>query len=166
MVFKNYTFFFYVFLATVVILFTGHAHGAGLCDNSPNKQVCYSIVYTRTDPRDASVAACHKLIYEIKVATVVARRQARSIEIDLCINDFDSAIVIAKVALNNLKTGNYEILRTYLNGTQVYYDHCDNTYNNYGKTNPLAKSTRHLKGIASVELPNWQTAYIADRIHG
>ena len=150
MVFKDHTFFSYLFLATVVILFTGHAHGAGLCDNSPNKQVCNSIVYTRTDPRDASVAACHKLIYETKVAKVVAQRQKRSLEIDLCINYFNRAVNAVKGALDGFKIGNYGFMRANINGTQVYYQYCDNAYENYGKTNPLAKSTKHLKDLASV----------------
>ena len=75
---KNYTFFSYVFLATAVILLIGQAHGAGLCDKSPYKQVCASIVYNRTDPRQASVAAVHKLVYQSKVAKVVAQRQNKS----------------------------------------------------------------------------------------
>ncbi|XP_075644999.1 uncharacterized protein LOC142615987 [Castanea sativa] len=150
MVFKDYTFFSYVFLATAIILFTGHAHGAGLCDNSPNKQVCYSIVYTRTDPRDASVAACHKLVYETKVAKVVAQRQAKSFEIDTCIQYFDGAIFDVKLALIGFSNGNYVTLKTYINSTREYYDNCDDAFENYGKTNPIAKSTKHLKDIASV----------------
>ena len=150
MVFKDHTFFSYLFLATVVSLFTGHAHGAGLCDNSPNKQVCNSIVYTRTDPRDASVAACHKLIYETKVAKVVAQRQKRSLELDICIFDFDLAINVTKGALYGFEIGNYNFMRAQINGTQVDYQNCDNVYESYGKTNPLAKSTKHLKELASV----------------
>nr|POF07604.1 hypothetical protein CFP56_61860 [Quercus suber] len=150
MVLKDYTFFSYVFLATAVILFTGHAHGAGLCDNSPNQQVCYSIVYTRTDPRDASVAACHKLIHETRVATVVAQSQPKSIEIDLCISDFYSAISNVRRALNAFGNGNYPVLKAAINGTQDLYASCDYVFVYYGKTNPLAKSTRHLKAIANV----------------
>ncbi|KAL0009158.1 hypothetical protein SO802_010660 [Lithocarpus litseifolius] len=152
MVFNNYTFFSYVFLATVVILFTGHAHGAGLCDNYPNKQVCYSIVYTRTDPRNASVAACHKLIYETKVAKVVAQRQPKSLEIDICIRRFDGAIDFVKQALNGLEAGDYRALAANINATQLNYQNCDNVFENYGKINPLAKSTKHLRDIANAEL--------------
>ncbi|KAL4593861.1 hypothetical protein ACB092_M008900 [Castanea dentata] len=150
MVFKDYTFFSYVFLATAVILFNAHTHGAGLCDNSPNKQVCYSIVYTRTDPRDASVAACHKLISETKVAIVVARRQNKSLELDICINYFYNAIRSVKYALSGLEAGDYRTLKANINATQVYYDSCDFLFQNYGKTNPIAKSTKHLKDIANV----------------
>nr|POE84423.1 hypothetical protein CFP56_41730 [Quercus suber] len=150
MVFKDYTFFSYVFLATVVILFTGHAHGAGLCDNSPNKQVCYSIVYTRTDPRNAIVAACHKLVHETRVAILVAQRQAKSLEIDTCINEFTVAIAYVKQALNGFKAGNYHTLRDSINTTQGHYQRCNYLFENYGKTNPLAKSTKLLKDIASV----------------
>ena len=150
MVFKDYTFFSYVFLATVVILFTGHAHGAGLCDNSPNKQVCYSIVYTRTNPRDASVAACHKLISETKVAKVVAQRQAKAIEIDYCITDFDSAIARSKDALASFRAGAYPLMRSLINSTQIYYKHCDSLFRDYGKTNPIAKSIKHLQDIAVI----------------
>ena len=74
MVFKDYTFFSYVFLKTTVILLAGHAHGAGLCDNAPNKQVCNSIVYTETDPHDVVVAAIHQKIYQNKVSKVVAKK--------------------------------------------------------------------------------------------
>eukprot|EP01084_Bolivina_argentea_P100870 180961_1 len=105
MVFKDFTFFSYVFFATTVILLTGHAHGAGLCDNSPNKQVCDSIVYNRTIPRDAVVAACHKLVSETKVATGVAHKQPNSTEIYNCIKKFDESIVFAKDALNSLDQG-------------------------------------------------------------
>nr|POE84424.1 hypothetical protein CFP56_41731 [Quercus suber] len=150
MVFKDYTFFSYVFLATVIILFTGHAHGAGLCDNSPNKQVCYSIVYTRTDPRSASVAACHKLVFETRVAKLVARRQAKSLEIDECISEFNNAIGFVKQALDDFKAGNYDILSIRINATQANYQNCNNLYEFYGKINPLAKSTKHLKDIAIV----------------
>nr|POE74191.1 hypothetical protein CFP56_46926 [Quercus suber] len=150
MVLKDYTFFSYVFLATAVILFTGHAHGAGLCDNSPNRQVCYSIVYTRTNPRDASVAACHKLIYETRVATRVAQMQPKSLAIDTCIKEFYKAIPSIQGALGGLASGNYEVLRTFINSTQLNYEVCDYVFVHYGMTNPLAKSTRHLKAIASV----------------
>ena len=150
MVFKDYTFFSYVFLATAVILFTGQAHGAGLCDNSPNKQVCYSVVYTRTDPRTASVATCHKLIYETKVAKVVAQRQPKSYEIDTCIFYFDDAISHVRHALNGLNAGNYKILKGDINNTLLIYGNCDYAFENYGKTNPIAKSTKHLKDIANV----------------
>nr|POF10383.1 hypothetical protein CFP56_61451 [Quercus suber] len=131
-------------VATAVILFTDHSHGAGLCDNSPNKQVCYSIV--RTDPHDASVAACHKLVYETKVAKMVAQRQPKSLEMDKCINAFTNAIPYVKLALTGLKDGRYDILKSNINATQVYYDACDYVYTNYGKTNPIAKSTKLLKG--------------------
>ena len=150
MVFKDHTFFSYLFLATVVILFTGHAHGAGLCDNSPNKQVCNSIVYTRTDPRDASVAACHKLISETKVATAVAQRQPKSLEIDICIVNFKNAILQVKRALNSFQAGHYGELKDNINATQADYANCDHLFENYGKTNPIAKSTKHLKDIAGV----------------
>ncbi|KAL4598515.1 hypothetical protein ACB092_11G064500 [Castanea dentata] len=150
MVFKDYTFLSYVLLATAVILFTGHTHGAGLCDNSPNEQVCYSIVHNQTDPRDATVAACHKLIDETKVATVVAQRQAKSLEIDMCITEFITVIYNVNHALNGLEAGNYLILRAYINSTQSNCDNCDKLFENYGKTNPIAKSTKHLKDIAKV----------------
>nr|POF07608.1 hypothetical protein CFP56_61864 [Quercus suber] len=150
MVLKDYTLFSYAFLATAVILFTGHAHGAGLCDNSPNRQVCFSIVYTRTDPRDASVAACHKLIYETRVATRVAESQPKSLEIDSCISNFYNAISTVQSALNAFGNGNYPLLRVTINATQTIYANCDYVFVHYGKTNPLAKSTRHLKAIASV----------------
>ena len=67
MVFKDYTFFSYAFLATAVILLIGQIHGAGLCDNSPFKQICASIVYNRTDPRQASVAAVHNWFTRAKL---------------------------------------------------------------------------------------------------
>uniref|UniRef100_A0A7N2LJA7 Uncharacterized protein n=1 Tax=Quercus lobata TaxID=97700 RepID=A0A7N2LJA7_QUELO len=152
MVFKDYTFFYYVFLATAVILFTGHAHGAGLCDNSPNKQVCYSIVYNRTDPHNASVATCHKLVYETKVAKVVAQRQTKSYEIDRCIVYFDIAIGYAKIGLKDLEAGKYEDLKIDINATKSCYNNCDYMFENYGNTNPIGKSTKHLEDIANAGL--------------
>ena len=101
-------------------------------------------------PRSASVAACHKLIYETKVAKVVAQRQKRSLELDICIFDFDLAINVTKGALYGFEIGNYNFMRAQINGTQVDYQNCDNVYESYGKTNPLAKSTKHLKELASV----------------
>ncbi|XP_030964629.1 uncharacterized protein LOC115985873 [Quercus lobata] len=150
MVFKDYTFSLYVFLAVAVILFTGHIHGAGLCDNSPNKQVCYSIVYNRTVPRDATVAACHKLVYETKDARVVAQRQGKSLEIDLCITEFNRALNTVKHALTGLEARDYLTVKAYINGTQLNYETCDYFYQHYGKINPIAKTTKHLKDIASV----------------
>ncbi|XP_023926389.1 uncharacterized protein LOC112037804 [Quercus suber] len=150
MVFKDYTFFSYVFLATAVILLTGHAHGAGLCDKSPNKQVCDSIVYTRTNARDAVVAACHKLVSETKVAKAVAKNQSKSTEIDNCIRDFDGAISISKRALESLNANDYTGLRNYISATLTNYQACDGGFQGSGKTNPIAKSTKHLEDIASV----------------
>ena len=163
MVFKGYTFFSYVFLATAVILLNGHAHGAGLCDNSPNKQVCNSIVYNRTNPRDAAVAACHKLVYETKVAKKVAQEQPKSTEIDNCIRDFDGAITITKRALESLNKSDYTGLTNYMNATQVNYQACDGGFQGSGKTNPIAKSTKHLEDLASVgvylaSLVKWKRA--------
>ncbi|KAL0009251.1 hypothetical protein SO802_010753 [Lithocarpus litseifolius] len=150
MVFKDYTFFSYVFLETIVILLTSHAHGAGLCDNSPNKQVCDSIVYTRTDPHDAVVAACHKLVYETKVAKVVAQSQPNSTEIYNCITKFDGSIVFAKYALNSLNVSQPLSSNAYLIAARANYKLCDEGFQNSGKTNPIAKSTKHLQDMASV----------------
>ena len=150
MVFKDYTFFSYVFLAIAVIFLTGHAHGAGLCDNSPNKQVCDSIVYTRTDPRDAVVAACNKLISETKVAKRVALGQPKSTEIDNCITYFDGAIKVSKRALESLNNKDYAGMRNYVNAIQTNYEACDGRFQSSSKTNPIAKSTKHLEDMASV----------------
>ena len=89
---------------TAVILLAGHTHGAGLCNNSPNKQVCYSIVYQRTDPHEATVAAVHKLVDQTKVAKVVAQRQTNSSEIAKCITLFDGAIINCKLLRKQYKT--------------------------------------------------------------
>ena len=150
MVFKDYTFFSCVFLATTVILLTGHAHGAGLCDNSPNKQVCDSIVYNRTDARDAVVAACHKLVSETKTAKEVAQKQPNSTEIHNCITDFDGSIGFAKDALNSLNNGQPLSSNTYLIAARANYKLCDDEFQNSGKTNPIAKSTKLLQDMASV----------------
>ncbi|XP_075645029.1 uncharacterized protein LOC142616020 [Castanea sativa] len=151
MVFKDYTFFSYVFLVTAIILLTGHAHGAGLCDNSPNKEVCYSIVYNRTNPRDAVVAACNKLVSETKVAKVVAQSQPNSTEIYDCILIFGESIFYTKDALQSL--GNNEpvfLSRNYLLSAQANYKLCDDGFRNSGKTNPIAKSTKNLQDMAYV----------------
>ena len=150
MVFKNYTFFSYVFFATTVILLTGHAHGAGLCDNSPDKQVCHSIVYNRTNPHDAVVAACHKLISQTKVANGVARKQPNSTEIYNCITKFDESIGFAKDALNSLDQGQPLSSKTYLIAAWSNYKVCDDWFLNSGKTNPIAKSTKLLQDMANV----------------
>ena len=150
MVFKDYTFLSYVFLAIAVILHTGNSHCAGLCDNSPNKQVCNSIVYNRTNPRDAMVAACNKLISETKVAKRVALGQPKSTEIDNCITYFDGAIKISKRALESLNANDYTGLKNYISATQTNYEACDGRFQSSGKTNPIAKSTKHLEDMASV----------------
>ncbi|XP_023874511.1 uncharacterized protein LOC111987048 [Quercus suber] len=150
MVFKDYTFFSYVFLATTVILLTFHAHGAGLCDKSPNKQVCHSIVYTRTDPREAAVAACHKLVSETKVANVLAKQQPNSAEISKCITNFNGAIGYAKGALTALNANQPLSSNVYLTAAQNNYMSCDDGFKNSGKTNPIAKSTKLLQDMASV----------------
>ncbi|KAL0005047.1 hypothetical protein SO802_012608 [Lithocarpus litseifolius] len=150
MVFKDYTFFSYVFLATAVILLIGQAHGAGLCDNSPNKQICYSIVYNRTDPREASIAAVHKLVYQSKVAKVVAKTQNKSTEIDYCISKFDSSIVYLKYSLNAMSIGDYRTLRTYIIQARIAYNGCDSEFRTAGKPNPIAKSTKFLEDMTYV----------------
>ena len=150
MVFKDYTFFSYVFLATAVILLAGHAHGAGLCDNAPNKQVCNSTVYNRTNPRDAVVAAIHKMIYQNKVAKEVAKKQPESPQIERCIRLFEGAIYMAKLALEYLNSGNRNVARDYINVTIDNYQICDDEFKDWHKTNPIAKSTKLLKAMASV----------------
>ena len=147
---KNYIFFSYVFLATAVILLIGQAHGAGLCDKSPYKQVCASIVYNRTDPRQASVAAVHKLVYQSKVAKVVAQRQNKSTEIDYCISKFDSSIGFLKISLKAMSGGDYRNLRTYIIQARVAYNGCDSEFRTSGKPNPIAKSTKFLEDMTYV----------------
>ncbi|KAL0009388.1 hypothetical protein SO802_010890 [Lithocarpus litseifolius] len=133
-----------------VILLIGQAHGAGLCDNSPNKQICYSIVYNRTDPREASIAAVHKLVYQSKVAKVVAKRQNKSTEIDYCISKFDSSIVYLKYSLNAMSVGDYRNLRTYIIQARIAYNGCDSEFRTSGKPNPIAKSTKFLEDMTYV----------------
>ena len=149
MVFKDYTFFSDVILATAIILLAGHVHSASLWDNAPNKQVCNSIVYTRTDPRDAVVVAINKMIYQNKVAKVVAKKQTESPEIERCIRLFEGAISRAKLALVYLNFGNKNVARDYINGTIDNYQICDDEFKDHRKTNPIAKSTKLLKDIAS-----------------
>ncbi|XP_075644961.1 uncharacterized protein LOC142615947 [Castanea sativa] len=150
MVFKDYTFFLYVFLATAVILLIGQAHGAGLCDDSPNKQICYSIVYNRTDPREASIAAVNKLVYQSKVAKVVAQRQKKSTEIDYCISKFDLAIGFLKYSLSAMSKGDYRTLRTYIIQARIAYNGCDAEFQTAGKPNPIAKSIKFLVDMTFV----------------
>ena len=151
MVFKDYTFFSFIFLATAIILLTGHTHGAGLCDNSPYKQVCHSIVYNRTDPRDAVVAACHKLVFETKAAKGVAQKQPNSTEIYDCITCFNVSIFSTNDALKSL--GNNEpvfLSRNYLLGARANYKFCDDGFQNSSKANPIAKFTKNLQDMAYV----------------
>ncbi|KAL4598288.1 hypothetical protein ACB092_11G050700 [Castanea dentata] len=150
MVYKDYSFFSYVFLATTVILLAGHVHGAGLCDNSPNKQVCYSIVYKRTDPREATVAAVHKLVDQTRVAKVVAQRQTNSTEITKCITNFNGAIINTKDVLLELDEGDYSDAYSLFNAASNKYLGCDEKFSYANKTNPIAKSTKHLKAMAEV----------------
>nr|POE58845.1 hypothetical protein CFP56_01630 [Quercus suber] len=150
MVFKDYTFFSYVFSAIAVILLTGHAHGQGLCDNSTYKVVCESIVVDRTDPKDASIAACHKLIFETKNVRVAAQTPPVTPQFENCIAAFTGAISNTKIALQGLQAGDYATLRIYLLAAKTNYLGCDDGFQNSGQTNPIAKSTKLLMDIASV----------------
>nr|XP_023904631.1 uncharacterized protein LOC112016317 [Quercus suber] len=150
MVFKDYTFFSYVFLATAVFILIGQAHGASLCDNSPYKKICASIVYNRTDPRQASIAAVHKLVFQSKVAKVVAQRQNRTTEINYCIAKFDLAIGFLKKSLEFMKAGDFHNLRTYIIQARVAYGGCDSEFRTSGKPNPIAKSTQFLQDMTYV----------------
>ena len=150
MAFKDYSFLSYVFLATAVILLAGHAHGAGLCDNSPNKLVCNSIVYKRTNPREASVAAVHKLVNQTKVAKVVAQRQTNSSEITKCITLFDGAILNTRDILAKLDAGNYTEANSFFISAKNKYLGCNEWFSMAGKTNPIAKSTKLLIDMADV----------------
>nr|POE95016.1 hypothetical protein CFP56_27080 [Quercus suber] len=149
MVFKDYSFLSYVFLATAVILLAGRAHGA-LCDKSPNKQVCYSIVYERTDAGEASVAAVHKLVSQTKVAKVVAQRQTNSSEITKCIELFDGAIVNTRDILAKLDAGNYSEANSFFISAGNKILGCDWWFSYANKTNPIAKTTKLLKDMADV----------------
>ena len=150
MVFKDFTFFSCVFLATAVILLAGPAHGSGLCDNAPNKAVCNSIVYRRTDPREAVVAFIHKLVNQTKVGKVVAQKQGNSSNIFKCITEFDRSIEFAKGALKGLDNGDLPVLKNYITAAQNNYFVCDEGFR--GKTNPIGKTTKFLEEIVGVGL--------------
>ncbi|KAL4597984.1 hypothetical protein ACB092_11G027900 [Castanea dentata] len=150
MAFKDYTFFSCVFLATAVILLIGQAHGAGLCDESPNQQICHSIVYNRTDPREASIAAVHKLVYQSKVAKVVAQRQNKSTEIDDCKSKFDSSVGYLKYSLYAMSVGDYRTLRSYIIQARIAYMGCERGFRIAGKPNPIAKTTKFLVDMTYV----------------
>nr|POE58841.1 hypothetical protein CFP56_01626 [Quercus suber] len=126
--------------ATAVILLAGPAHGAGLCDKAPNKAVCNSIVYNRTDPREAVVAFIHKLVNQTKVGKVVAQKQAKSYEIVKCITEFDRSIEFAKGALKGLDNGDLATLKNYITAAQNNYLVCVEAFRANGKTNPIAKT--------------------------
>ena len=150
MVFKDYSFYFFVFSAIAVILLTGHAHGQGLCDNSPYKIVCESIVAYRTDPKNSSIAACQKLIFETKNARVAASTPPVSEEFEICIAAYNGAIANTKIALQGVQNGDYPTLRTYLLAAKTNYLGCDDAFSNAGQTNPIAKTTKLLLDMASV----------------
>ena len=80
----------------------------------------------------------------------MAQRQGKSLEIDICINEFADALISVKRALIGLEARDYHTVKAYINATQVNYQNCDSVYQNYGKINPIAKTTKHLKDIASV----------------
>ena len=141
---KNYTFFSYVFLATAVILLIGQAHGAGLCDKSPYKQVCASIVYNRTDPRQASVAAVHKLVYQSKVAKVVAQRQNKSKKLIIAYRNLTVPLASSKFPWKSCR------VVTYIIQARVAYNGCDSEFRTSGKPNPIAKSTKFLEDMTYV----------------
>ena len=147
MVFKDCTFFSYVLLATAVILLAGHTYGAGLCDNAPNKQVCDSIVYQRTDPREAVVAGIHKMVYQSKVAKAVAQNQTKSTKIDACIKEFEAGIDNGKRALEALAASKYISVRTSIIAAWTNCVVCDKGFG--GDPNPIAKSTKLVEDIAA-----------------
>uniref|UniRef100_A0A7N2LKZ0 Pectinesterase inhibitor domain-containing protein n=1 Tax=Quercus lobata TaxID=97700 RepID=A0A7N2LKZ0_QUELO len=147
MVFKGYTRSLYVLLAIAVILLAGHTHGAGLCDNAPNKQVCDSIVYQRTNPREAVVASIHKMVYQTKVAKAVAQKQANSTKIDACIKEFKEGIDNGKRALEALAKSKYISVRTSIIAAWTNCVVCDNGFG--GDPNPIAKSTKLVEDIAA-----------------
>ena len=157
MAFKDYTSFSYVILATAVILFAGPAH-ARICDNAPNKLVCESVVYHRTDPRDGEVASMHKLVAETKAGKVVARKFDKSLGIVQCINEFNGAIEDAKNALKSLSNNDLSALKNFITAARHNFDICNKGFQGYNETNPITKTTKHLDDIASVGF------YLADLI--
>ncbi|XP_023880300.2 uncharacterized protein LOC136069875 [Quercus suber] len=151
MALKDYTFLSYVFLATTVILFAGPAH-AGLCDNAPNKQVCESIVYHRTDPRDGVLASMHKLVSQTRDGKVVAQKYDKSLGAVQCINEFNGAIEDAKGALKDLSNNDLSTLKNDITAAKNHFDKCNKGFQGYGETNPFPKTTKLLEDIASVGL--------------
>ena len=143
MVFKHYTFFSLVILATASILLAGHAHGRvltdDLCKNAQNKPLCRKIVNNRTDPHDALVSSIHKLIYESKAATKLAHQQGESREMDVCIAKFEDSIDILKKSLKSLEDRDLPGLNVNLLAAMNGYVACDDAFSESKVINPIDK---------------------------
>ncbi|XP_038891721.1 uncharacterized protein LOC120081119 [Benincasa hispida] len=114
-----------VFLAAAtVVLFAGQAQGIDICGEAGYVPLCRSVVKGVSDPAVAIVKAIEHLLFETKRAKAASVKMVNKQAINVCNQNYDSAIDDLEKALEYLKSNDKASLRVMLSGALSFYVSC------------------------------------------
>lgn len=138
--------FLLAFLAPSIILLASQAKANDdLCNVTDYKPLCRAAVKGITNPPAAIEAAINQAILETQHAKVLAGRQGKNQNTDVCNEEYDDAINNLQKSIKNLKDNDEGALNSNLSAAINDYVTCGDAYEEGGEVSPLADVNKTLQ---------------------
>ncbi|KAG7034534.1 hypothetical protein SDJN02_04264, partial [Cucurbita argyrosperma subsp. argyrosperma] len=136
------------------ILLCCQAHASDVCDKAEYVDLCKSVVKGATDPKAAIKTSLEFLLSETQRLKASSGKFKNSQFIDVCTENYDSAIDDLNNSLKNLQSNDIASLKITLSGSLSFYETCNDAVAEGGKgvvkvASKLVKKDNKLKHIAA-----------------
>ncbi|XP_022977265.1 uncharacterized protein LOC111477633 [Cucurbita maxima] len=142
------------FFLIAAILLGCQAHASDLCDKAEYVELCKSVVKGATDPKAAIKTSIEFLLSETRRLKASSEKLKSSQFIDVCTDNYDSAIDDLNNSLQNLRSNDIASLQITLSGSLSFYETCNDALAEGGKgvvqvASRLVKQDHKLQHIAA-----------------